>query len=304
MRVFITGSTGLLGTALLHNKPKGVIVGGSVNKNRYLPNVPKVTYEHMDITKPRVVKRVLTSFQPDVIIHTAGIGNVDYCEQHQDEAWEVNVQGTRNIAKVAKQLGATVLFTSTNSVFNGMNPPYHEESEPDPLEYYGKTKVQTEQDLQDMGVDHILVRLITMYGWNNPYERQNPVTWAIDKLKQNQELKMVTDVHNNFLKVESAAESIWKAVTAQRRGKFHLAGADIHNRYQLVRQVAKVFDLNHKLVSPVTLDYFPSHAPRPKNTQFKIHKMKKVLGVVPIKLNEGLTHMRDNPPKEDHWIMM
>lgn len=304
MRVFITGSTGLLGTALLHNMPKGITVGGSVNKNRFLPNIPSVHYEYMDITKPRVVKRVLTGFKPDVVIHTAGIGNVDYCEQHQDEAWEVNVEGTRNIANVAKQIGSTLLFTSTNSVFNGKNPPYHEESEPDPLEYYGETKVQTEEDLREMDVDHILIRLITMYGWNNPYERQNPVTWAIDKLKQNQELKMVTDVHNNFLKAESAAESIWKAVMNQHRGKFHLAGADIHNRYQLVRHVAKVFDLNHKLVTPVTLDYFPSHAPRPKNTTFKINKMKKVLGVIPVKLKEGLVHMRDNPPREDHWIMV
>lgn len=304
MRVFITGSTGLLGTALFYNAPTGIILGGSVNKNRFLPNVGNVYYEYMDITRPRVVERVLTNFKPDVVIHTAGIGNVDYCEQHQEEAWAVNVEGTRNVANAAKQLDATMLFTSTNSIFNGTNPPYHEESVPDPLEYYGKTKVQSEQDLRDLGVDHILIRLITMYGWNNPYERQNPVTWAIDKLKQNQELKMVTDVYNNFLKVESAAEGIWKAILDNHRGTFHLAGADMHNRYQLVRQTAKIFGLNQKLITPVTLDFFPSHAPRPKNTTFKIHKMKKTLGVIPVELREGLKHMKDNPPREKHWVLL
>ncbi len=304
MRVFITGSTGLLGTALLHNAPKRIVIGGSVNKNRYLPNILKVHYEEMDITRPRIVSRVIQSFKPDYIIHTAGIGNVDYCEEHQDEAWEVNVIGTRNIINAAKQAGSSVIFTSTNSIFNGMQPPYHEDSDPDPLEYYGKTKVQSEEDLREGGIPHTIVRLITMYGWNNPYERLNPATWTIEKLQAGTELKMVTDVYNNFLKVESAAEAIWQVVQNKHKGRFHLAGKDIHNRHDFTVNVAKVFGLNHKLISPVTLDFFPSHAPRPKNTCFQITKMKNVLGVEPVKLKAGLTTMRDNPPKKNHWKMM
>lgn len=304
MRVFITGSTGLLGTALFHNAPHDAILAGSVNKNRYLPNIYKANYFQMDITNPVQVEKVLQEFKPDYVIHTAGIGNVDYCELHHDEAWDVNVLGTRNVAKAAKDVGATLIFTSTNSIFNGTNPPYHEASDPDPLEYYGKTKVQSETDLRDLGVRHTVVRLITMYGWNNPHERQNPATWAIEKLRQGQELKMVTDVYNNFLKVESASDAIWQVVLGHHADLFHLAGKDPHNRYDFTRKVARVFALDESLITPVTLDYFTSHAPRPKNTCFNVDKMASVLKILPLTLLRGLRHMKNNPPKEDHWLMM
>ncbi len=302
MKIFITGSTGLLGSALLRQAPSAYKLYASYNINTLVPNV-LCSYHHMDITSRALVEKVLSRTKPDVVIHTAALATPDYCDKHQKEAYKTNVVGTKNLLSACKKIDAKMVFITTNGVYDGKKPPYDEQSVANPVDWYGKTKVEAEQEVTDSAVPSIIMRLITMYGWNNPQERQNPVTWQQVILGDNKTpLNMVNDMYNNFLYSEEAASAIWRAVEKGMWGEsFNIAGKDCVSRYDFAVQIAKVFGQDDSMIYPVPMSFFKNFVPRPKNTCFNTAKMTRALELAPLSCRQGLKHMRDNPLVENAW---
>lgn len=298
-KILITGSTGLLGMSLIKNRPKGFsIYGGYYNfpKER-LPMTDSCKYLEFDIRDPKAVTEIFNNAEPHIVIHAASIGNVDYCERNKDQARQVNVEGSRNVIGACKKIGAMIIFTSSNAVFDGEKPPYSETDKPNPIDYYGRTKLDTEKDLEKSGLRYAIARLMTMYGWNHPIERQNPVTWVLERLKKGEKINIVNDIFNNHLFSVSAAEAIWAIATGEKEGIYHLAGSEVVSRYELACSAAEIFGFDKGLINPVPSSFFPSIAPRPKDTSYKVAKMEKGLGIRAIGVKEGLGLMRDDPPK-------
>lgn len=301
-KVLITGSTGLLGSALHFTAPQNVKVAGTVIRNYLVPNVEGVEYYVVDVMNHRTVDRAVRIFRPDVIVHTAAQANVDYCERHQPEAHDINVKGSKNIIKAANKYGATVIFCSTNSIYDGKNPPYSHKDEGNPVDYYGQTKVEIENTLKSEAKSWVIVRLMTMIGWNNPNERTNPVSWMIPKLKNKEELNMADDMYNNFLLNASAAEAIWKIITDNHHNEvFNLAGKDRRNRFELASFTAEVFQLIGSKINPVPSSFFTALTPRPLDTCFDVSKMEQVLNVEAYKLKDALKWMKSHQLKDSNW---
>jgi len=301
-KILITGGTGLLGMALIERQHKGYGVIATYSNpfpKKKLPPFNGCQFIYLDITDRTQVANLLKAIKPDILIHTASIGKVDYCQEHQKEAWRVNVEGSNNLIEVCKRYKIKFIFTSSNAVFDGSKPPYNENDPINPINFYGKTKAQTEKDLEMAGIDYTIVRLITMYGWNHSCERSNPVTWVLEKLKSGRELKIVNDVYNNHLFVGTAAEAIWAIVIQNVNGIYHIAGKDRISRYELSVKVGETFGLDKTLITPVSSAFFPAIALRPKDTCYETLKMKQHLKIEPIGIKEGLTWMRDNPPR--YW---
>jgi dTDP-4-dehydrorhamnose reductase len=251
-----------------------------------------------DIRDQGQVLGAFKEVRPDVVVHTASIGNVDYCERNRQEAARTNVEGSMNMIEAARRHESLFLFMSSNAVFDGQKPPYGEEDKPSPIDCYGRMKLQTEQDLAASGLRYAIARLMTMYGWNHPLERQNPVTWTMSCLKQRKQINVVDDIYNNHLYADSAAQAVWAIITKNKQGIFHIAGSEAVSRYELAQVVADVFGLDQRLIKPVKSSFVPSIAPRPKNTSYDISKMQGELSVPGLGIKEGLAVMRDNPPKE------
>lgn len=302
MKIFITGSTGLLGSTLLRTSPKNYTLGASYNVNMLVPNVV-CKYFHVDITKKKMVKEAITLFRPDIVIHTAAIATPDYCDKHQKKTEAVNVEGTKNVIESCKYVGAKFIYITTNGVYDGKTPPYDEQSIPKPIDVYGKTKYKSELLTQQAAIPYIIIRLITMYGWNNPKERQNPLTWQIKILGENKTpLNMVSDMFNNFLSAEEAAKAIWKSVKRdQWNESYNIAGADCVSRYEFSRMIAREFDMDESMIFPVTLDFFKNFVPRPKNTCFITKKMEKELKLKPLSMKEGLKYFKKHPLLSAAW---
>ena len=289
--ILITGGTGLLGSALIRNYPNKYDVIATTSDTPHSANNKIIK---MDITKLIEVKQVFDKYNPDIVIHTASIGNVDYCEKNQDQAYQVNVIGTRNIISNCKKHGSKLLFMSSNAVFDGRNPPYNEKDKPNPLNYYGKTKLMSEIDVQESGIEYAIIRLILMYGWNNPQERKNPVTWLIDLLRMNKKVKLVNDTYANPLLNIQAVRAIWNVIQLNEKGIFHVAGKERVNRYEFGLHVADAFGLNKNLIDQVDSDYFRGLAPRMPDTTYDTTKMVKKLRVKPLSVKNGLRWMREN----------
>ncbi|MEA3254649.1 MAG: sugar nucleotide-binding protein [Candidatus Altiarchaeota archaeon] len=122
MKILLTGAGGLLGTSILNS------CGYDIYPTR------------LDIRNREGVGKLVKEISPDVIIHTAALTNVDYCETHKKEAWDVNVRGTRNIAEASRLVNSKMVYISTDYVFDGEQGTYLEYDRPNPINYYGETK--------------------------------------------------------------------------------------------------------------------------------------------------------------------
>ena len=299
-KVLITGSTGLLGLSLIRNRPRAFDLYGGYYKfpAERLPYKQACGYHEFDIRKKEEVDSMFDKISPDILVHAASLGSVDYCENNKEQARQTNIDGSRNLIEACKRGGAFFIFISSNAVFDGENPPYGESDTPNPIDYYGRTKLRTETDLVESGIQHAVLRLMTMYGWNHPLERQNPVTWILEKLIKDNRVNIVDDIFNNHLFVDNASQAVWAAASKNKQGIYHVAGGETISRYELACRTADIFGLDKGLIRPVSSSFFPSIAPRPKNTSYRIEKTQKELLVAGMDVRTGLTLMRDDPPKE------
>ena len=293
-RILITGGTGLLGQALLNIAPQGIKMAGT-----YLPGKAPSTelacpFFPLDVRHKDQVEQLFDQVRPDLVIHTASIGSVDYSEHHREESWAVNVGGTQNIGQACARHHAQLIFISSNAVFDGEHPFYAEDAPVNPINYYGQLKVEGEEWVKASGLEYAIVRPILMYGWHLPIERGNWVTSWIRSLSRGERVKVVDDVRSKPLYAPSCAEVIWAIIAQNKTGVYHAAGADHITLYEFALQTAEVFNLDKSLIDPVPSSYFSEIAPRPKDTSFDTTKMENDLGIKAWSVRDGLLHMRVN----------
>lgn len=245
---------------------------------------------------------LVKKIKPDVVIDTAALHNVNYCETHRDETWNVNVRGTRNVAEACKEIGAKMIFISTDYVFDGKKGLYTEEDAPNPLHYYAKTKLEAEDVVREAAVDYAIARPSVIYGWNpgelaglksSSGKSMNFVIWALGKLRKGETISIVTDQYSSPTLADNLAEVLLVLSKSEKQGVYHTAGRTCLNRFDFAKEIAKVFELDGSLVKPVTSDVFKQVAERPKRCCLDVRKAERELGVRFLTVEEGLTRMKE-----------
>lgn len=293
MRVLITGGTGLLGKALIETNKDLHRIWAIYLGNYNVLNNKEVTYFNIDICHSKnALENIFFKAKPEVVVHTAGIANVDYCQNYYDKAWYSNVYGTKIIISFCKKYNSKIVFISTNAIFDGKNAPYSEEDIPSPINNYGRMKLEAEEFVKNSGLRYIIVRPILMYGWNNKNERLNSTTWLIGKLSNREMVNIVNDIYENPLFNLNCAEVIWALIKLDKEGFYHIAGREVVNRYEFAKAVAEIFCFNQDLIHPVSSDFFPNLAPRPHNTSYSTAKIEKELDIKLLDIKEGLLLMK------------
>jgi dTDP-4-dehydrorhamnose reductase len=238
------------------------------------------------------MRAVFEQAKPDVVIHTAAMGNVDFAEKNRDITRHINVDGTQVVVDLCRAFNARIIYLSTNAVFDGLNPFYSETAPLSPINYYGQLKVDAENIVQKSGLNWTIVRSIMMYGWPYPGGRDNPVVSWTRSLKEKKPIKVVDNIYSKPLPASSCAEIIWAIDQQSRTGIYHAAGRDHISLYQFALETADVFELDAGLIEPVPDSYFPQIAPRPKDTSFDTSKIEKELNIQPIPIRDGLLAMK------------
>ena len=159
LRILIVGASGFIGYHMFEEFSKQHHVAGTF----YIH--PANNFMHLDVKDKVEINEVLTSFSPDVIIYPAANPNVEYCETHPEETWEVNVKGTANILEIAKKIKAKFIFFSSDYIFDGKEGPYLEEDNPNPINVYGRQKLASEELMRESLKDYLIIRTTVVYGW-------------------------------------------------------------------------------------------------------------------------------------------
>ena len=282
----------MLGVAIQRLTPTDIQGFSIYFPGRSLPLQLPFPIRAADVTDRKQMQSVFEWAKPDVVIHTAAIGSVDFAEKNREEARKVNVCGTEVVAALCQIFKSRLIYISSNAVFDGRAPFYSETVPVNPINYYGELKVEAENIVRESGISWAIVRPILMYGWPYNGERDNPVVWWVRSLENGKPIKVVDNVFNKPLPAWSCAEVVWEIIRQNRTGIYHAAGRDHLSLYQFALQVAEVFDLDARLITTVPDSYFPEIAPRPRDTSFDTSKMESELGVKTVSVKDGLVRMK------------
>lgn len=269
-KICIVGSNGLLGKKFME-KFHGLEILGTIHessptdKNNNLINIDIIKYENLE----KILK-----FNPDLLINCAAITNVDYCEQFPDIAYQVNVIGTKNLVKLAKQLECKFVHFSTDGIFSGKNSLYDENDVPNPINYYGKTKLASENQVKELN-DYLICRTNLLYGYvpnnfrNKKLDYQKPknfVMWVLHELSKNHQLRIVDDQISNPTLVDNIPQLIFELIEKNLVGIYNTVDLSCLSRFDFAKKIAEAFGYSKSLISPINSIELNQIAPRPKQT--------------------------------------
>ncbi|MHB1922820.1 MAG: SDR family oxidoreductase [Chitinophagaceae bacterium] len=291
-KVLITGANGLLGQHLVTTFSKKlnfevIATGKGETRNK---NFPEVNYIDLDICNPQIVQKVILSHHPDIIIHGAAMTNVDECELNPEKCRLTNIFATQNLVDAARKVGAFFLFLSTDFIFDGINGPYKEEDQPNPISIYGESKLEAEKIVQGSFLKWAIARTVLVYGFVEGLSRTNIILWVKNSLERGKMIQVVDDQWRTPTLVQDLAEGCFLIASGNWSGIYNISGNELMTPFEMAIKTAEFFKLDKKLIQRSDGSIFQQAAKRPARTGFIVDKAIGILGYHPHSFEEGL-HM-------------
>jgi len=287
MKIFITGGSGLAGGRLAEM----AMARGDEVYSGYAHNQPPSGREvRFDLLDENGIRDIIKRMRPDVIVHSAALTDVDRCEREKELAYRMNVEGTRAVAQGARKTGSFLVYISTDYVFDGQRGLYREEEETKPVSYYGLTKLLGEEICMDLGC---IARTCVIYGSRPASGKVNFALWLLNTLKSGKEARVVTDQFITPTLNTSLAAMVLEAGERQLSGIYHLSGATRVSRYDFACQMARIFDLDSRLILPTRMSEMNWLAKRPKDSSLDTSKASRMLKHRPLALDESLQMLKE-----------
>lgn len=289
-KILITGSNGLLGqklVSLLANQADIHLIATARGNNR-LSFTDGYEYQEMDITNAEEVVEVIERIQPNAIIHTAAMTNVDQCEFEKDLCWAMNVKAVEYLVEACEKHNIYLCHLSTDFVFDGSAGPYSEDAQPSPVSYYGWTKYAAEEVVRRSTCRWSIARTVLVYGIVSDMSRSNIILWVKKSLEEGKSIKVVTDQFRTPTLAEDLAKGCWLMTDKEAEGIFHISGKDFLTPYEMAIKTADFFQLDKSLISTANSSNFTQPAKRPPRTGFILDKAISVLGYNPVSFEEGI----------------
>lgn len=264
INILITGSNGQLGSHFNNIKDSLFNIIPSYYKK-------KSSFVLLDITNEEDVKDAIKSYNPDIIINTAAITDVDFCELNKSIAREVNVQGLRNLIKHSSS-NTKIIQISTDYIYDGKIGKYNEKSLPNPANYYGKTKLEAENILLSSNKKFIIIRVSTLFSnySNNFYK------WIVNNLESNNVLNVVDDQISNPCYALNLVNLILDLILIDYTGKINFGSINYLSRYDFALEIANSKGLNNELIKLSKTNNINFLSNRPLNTSFDLQLCKKL----------------------------
>lgn len=264
MKILITGASSLPGFRItLEAIDRGHEVIALYKKNPIPIDRSGVKKVRLDIVNIERLKNLLLIEKPDAIVHAAALGDVDQCEQNKLMAWNVNVRPVVNIASLATKFPFFLAYLSTDYVFDGKRGNYKEEDPPNPINYYGLTKLMGEISCMSAGINSAIVRASSIYGFGPG--RMNFARFLIEKLEKNEPVKALVDQYTSPTQATLLAKAMLEIVEKKLTGIFHVAGERM-SRYEFALKVADCLGLDKSLVQPIRMGEIKWFAKRPEDS--------------------------------------
>ena len=273
-RVFITGGSGLLALnwAMAIKEKSEVTLG--IHDRDIAPvgiNTKKVDIESVD----NIIK-VFEVLQPQIVIHTAGLTNVEQCEADPELAKHINVKLAANVAEACAKLNLSLVHISTDHLFSGETSLVDENHPLSPVNVYGKTKAEAESRVLEVNPEALVIRT-NFYGWGTSYRHSFSDT-VIQALRSGKELTLFEDVTYTPILAEAVAKSVHDLINLKVAGIFNVVGDDRLSKHDFGLKLAQEFNLNANLIKSGFITNRKSLIRRPHDMSLSNQKAKNLLG--------------------------
>lgn len=265
MKFLVTGASGMLGRVFCQQlKDKNEVCGIDI----------KPGFTEIDITQRQALWNFIKKAQPQIIVHTAAHTDVDGCELDPDRAYKINTDGTKNIAEACKDVGALMVYISTDYVFDGKeDTPYTETDKPNPVNIYGKSKLQGEKYIEQFCKNFLIIRSSGLYGKDG----KNFVDAILKIAKSKEDLKVVDDQYTCPTYVNDLAIAIIKLMDSKKSGTYHIANSGVCSWYEFAKEILKISGFD-KEVTPIKSEELKRAARRPAMSALSCDKYAEAVG--------------------------
>jgi len=280
-KLLVTGASGFLGWNICTAARNEWSIFGTVFSRPI--RVDGINILGADLARFRELKRVFQEVKPEAVIHTAAAASPDYCQMHKTETHKINVDAPVNIADLCADSRIPLVFTSTDLVFDGLNPPYTEEAPVNPVNAYGEQKALAEEKVLAAYPDAAVCRMSLMFGDPGPAASSFFKTMLV-AFREEGELKLFTDEFRTPLSSASAVQGIFLALE-KVHGLLHLGGAERLSRYDFGRLLLDVLGITKANIVPCLQRDVAMPAPRVPDVSLDSSKAA-ALGFRPLSLRE------------------
>ena len=292
MKIMILGANGFTGRRILKRlAPNHQVMACSLHPD-ILPE-EGYQFQTLNMVDTDATDSLLKDFQPEVIINASALSVVDYCEQHPEEAYALNVSAVKHLAEYSQAKSCRLIHLSTDFVFDGTaSEPYKETDSPNPVNYYGKTKRWSEEAIEQTCTNYAIARVEVVYGKPFPGQHGNIVHLVKSRLENGQGIRVVSDQFRSPTWVEDIARAIESLLSEKHQGIYHICGEETVSVADIAYRTAKYFGLDTSLIQAVTTEEMNEATPRPLFSPMSTEKAFQEFGYQPSKLEEGLIEWR------------
>jgi dTDP-4-dehydrorhamnose reductase len=274
-RVLILGSSGLIGNHLSKLLSKKYNVFNTHNKNKIFPNSIKV-----DILSKNSLGNAFEIAKPDVIVNLCAIyNNLEFCENNKKLVMSINGDSLEHISELSNQYSSHLIHLSSDYVFDGNVGNYKEEDKVNPINFYGKTKVVAEKNIQKIANNFCIVRTSMVFGKNKI--KQTLPDWILAKINDVEKLNMISDQFTTPTYLDNLCLMLEEIISNQYLGIIHLAGATKISRFQFAEKMLMILNISPKKLVPISSKDFDLSNNRPKDSSLNTDKAKSILNEIP-----------------------
>lgn len=293
IRVLITGSNGFLGqklTDFILKETAYTLCCTSHSENRN-PNNQGYQFVQLDLLDSEGLIRLIESFNPTHIVHTAAMTSVEACEQDPINCKKLNVDVVKLLAEECKAKDIHLTFLSTDFVFDGKNGPYDELADTAACNAYGQSKLDAEEAMSYSGCRAAILRTILVYGIIADPNRSNLVLWAKSKLEAQEAIKVASDQWRMPTWVDDLAHACLLCIAKNAEGIFHISSEKMFSVLEAVEELADYWNFDKSLISPIQAAEIGQAENRPRKTGFILDKAIRELGFKPTPFRESLAYI-------------
>ena len=283
-KLLITGASGVFGRSLAKNSVSKYEVIGLCHSHDYKPENFKL--KHLDLTNFSEIEDCLDDVRPSVVVHTAGLSDIQECEADSEAAESVNYRATAQLAAFCAQRAIRLIYLSTDMVFDGEAGNYKEDDKTNPLNQYGKTKFAAEEAVRSISQNSVIARLNLIYGHGEAVKKTFTDRILIANWSQ-KTYGIFADQVRSPISLNQAANVITEFIDGDQTGVFHIGGAEQINRWDFALKLVSYLKLDPSIVEKVEI---PEELKGlyPVNTSFDTSKAQKDLKTELANIEEGL----------------
>ena len=272
MKILVTGASGLLGSSIIHIKKNEFKIHGLINKKNI--KVDKIKF--FKINNDKNLIEIVKKEKYDVLINCVGLSDVDLCEKNKKLAKITHIDYVKMISDICYEYKIYLIHISTDHLFNGTKKYYSELSNPEPINYYAKTKTKSEQIIKSKLEKYLIIRG-NFYGWGTSY-RKSFSDWIYETLSNSMKINLFTDIFFTPLYIRDFINIVFKLIQKKKNGTYNVSGPERISKYNFGIKLANKFNLNKKLIKKIKIDNL-NLVKRPNDMSLSSKKLFKTLNI-------------------------